>query len=439
MSSFDRNIYNMSNYLFSDPISWVHQTLIPSLSEDWPLLPVIHAEGVYLFTADGRRYMDFTSGIAVTNVGHGHPRVLAAAREQMEKFSHCAVGITVHEPLMKLSEALSMAMPEGMEMFFYGNSGAEAVEGALKLARFVTRRPGIIAFEGSFHGRTYGATSVTSMKSKNRKHYEPMLSGIYFAPYAYPYRCPEGNDDATVIGWSIAGLQNIFDHYIVPEDVAAILVEPVQGEGGYIVPPKGFLHAIRDIFDEHGILLIFDEVQTGFGRTGQMFAAPSFNVNPDIMSIAKGIANGFPLSATVASRKLMSRWSAGSHGTTYGGNPISCAAALAVLDVIRDENLLQNCREIGDFFLEALRNLKGKYPFIGDVRGIGLMVALEVIKPGSNKEPDGYADFSILNHCLDRGLVGYMAGIQGQVIRFMPPLNVTHEQVSEAVNILDIS
>ena len=428
---------NAFNYL--DAAQQAGQRLVPSLAEDWPLLPAVRAEGAYLYTADGRRYLDFTSGIAVTNVGHGHPRVLAAAREQMEKFSHSAVGITLHEPLLRLTEELPKVMPPGMNMFFFGNSGAEAVEGAIKLARYVTGRPGIIAFEGSFHGRTYGAASVTSVKSKYRNHYEPFVPSVYFAPYAYPYRCPLGEDEESVLAWSLGGLQRVFERLIPPTQVAAILVEPVQGEGGYIVPPRRFLQALREVCDQHGILLILDEVQTGFGRTGQMFAAQTFDVQPDIMAVAKGIANGFPLGATVASRELMSQWSAGSHGTTFGGNPIACAAALATLDVIREENLLENCRVMGERFLEGFQQLKQEYPMIGDVRGVGLMVAMELIEPGGKKIPDGKTVFDVLQSCLERGLLGYMAGIAGQVIRFIPPLNVSQEQVDEALAILDDS
>lgn len=424
---------------FEDTQSWAPQVLAPSLAADWPLLPVVRAEGAYLYTTDGRRYLDFTSGIAVTNVGHGHPRVLAAALQQMELFSHSAVGISLHEPLLRLSEGLAKVLPGGLDMFFYGNSGAEAVEGSLKLARYVTGRPGIIAFEGGFHGRTYGAASVTSVKSKYRNHYEPFIPAVYFAPYAYPYRCPLGSDDAAVIRWSLDGIQKIFDRLAPPEQVAAMLVEPVQGEGGYVVPPAGFLKELRRICDEHGILLIVDEVQTGFGRTGQMFASQVFGVQPDIMAIAKGIANGFPLSATVASRALMSRWAAGSHGTTYGGNPIACAAALAVLDVIKDEHLLENCRRMGRRLLEGFRNLQGRYPLIGDVRGLGLMVAMELVVPGSDKTPNGEAAMAVLEHCLERGLIGYMAGLRGQVVRLIPPLNVSAEQVDEALNILNDS
>lgn len=413
--------------------------LAPSFTEDWPLLPVTKAEGIYLESIDGRRIMDFTAGIAVTNVGHNHPRVMAAARDEMEQLCHCALGLTLHEPVLKLTRALQEVMPEGMEMFFFGNSGAEAVEGAIKLARFTTKKPVIIAFQGGFHGRTYGAASVTSIKSKYRLHYEPFVPGVYFAEYAYPYRCPVGQDPEKVIQWSLDSLQTIFDRYAQPSEVAALLVEPIQGEGGYIVPPDGWLKALRRICDDHGILLIFDEVQTGFGRTGSMFASQYFNVRPDIMAIAKGIANGFPLSATVSSRELMSRWSGGSHGTTFGGNPVACAAALATLEILREENLLENAREMGALFLDGLRTLQEKFEGIGETRGIGLMVALEMIVPGGGKIPNPRAAMDVLEGCLERGLLGYMAGLHGHVIRFMPPLIVTQEQIQEALEIIEAS
>jgi 4-aminobutyrate aminotransferase len=280
---------------------------------------------------------------------------------------------------------------------------------------------------------------VTTSKSKYRKHYEPFVPGIYFAPYPYAYRCPLGDDDDSALEWSLGSLQRIFDRLILPEEVAAILVEPVQGEGGYIVPPAGFLPALRSICDQYGILLIVDEVQTGFGRTGKMFASQVFGVRPDIMVIAKGIANGFPLSATVASQSLMSQWLPGSHGTTYGGNPIACAAALAVLDVIREENLLENCQVMGARLLQGFNRLKEKYAVAGDARGLGLMLALELIVPGQGKAPNGEAALAVLNNCLERGLLAYMAGLHNQVVRFIPPLIVTQEQVDEALSILDDS
>jgi 4-aminobutyrate aminotransferase len=417
----------------------VSKVLAPSLAEDWPLLPITEAQGIYIYTVDGREIMDFTSGIAVTNVGHNHPRVVAAACEQMEKLCHSAVGVILHEPLLKLTKALPGVMPDGMEMFFFGNSGAEAVEGAIKLARYTTQKSVIIAFQGGFHGRTYGAASVTSVKSKYRLHYEPFVPGVYFAEYAYPYRCPFGHDPETVIQWSLDSLQTIFDRYAQPSEVAAMLVEPIQGEGGYIVPPAGWLKALRRICDDHGILLIFDEVQTGFGRTGKMFACQRFGVRPDILAVAKGIANGFPLSATASSRDLMSRWLAGSHGTTYGGNPVACAAALATLEVLQDENLLDNAREMGKVLLDGLTKLRERFEIIGETRGMGLMVAMEMIVPGGGKIPNPRAAMDVLENCLERGLLGYMAGLHGHVVRFMPPLTVTKDQIQQALEIVKTS
>lgn len=422
---------------FLEQMKRIPEVLAPSLAEDWPKLPVIKAEGAYLYTADGKRYLDFTSGIAVTNLGHGHPRVLEAARRQMEEMVHSAVGVTIHKSLLDLCEALPEVLPGEMDMFFFGNSGAEAVEGAIKLARYVTGRPGIIAFEGGFHGRTYGAASVTTIKSKYRNHYEPFVPSIYFVPYPYAYRCPLGSTPEKALEWTLQSIQRLFQHQIPPSQVAAFLVEPVQGEGGYIVPPRDFLPALRRICDEHGILLILDEVQTGFGRTGEMFACQHVGVVPDILAIAKGIANGFPLSATVASRKLMSQWLPGAHGTTYGGNPIACAAALATLQVIREENLLENARQMGKRFLDGLNVLKKKYPVIGEVRGLGLMLAMEFIHPNSDKQPNPEVAFNLLNAMLEQGLVAYMAGTYGQVVRYIPPLIVTAEQVDEALAITE--
>ena len=417
----------------------VKENLAPSLAEDWPELPAVRAEGIYLYTEDGRKIMDFTSGIGVTNLGHNHPKVLNAAIEQMKKFSHSAVGITLHEPLLRLTEILPKVMPEGMEMFFFGNSGSEAVEGAIKMARYVTERPGIIAFTGSFHGRTYGAISVTSVKSKYRSHYEPFVPGVYFADFANPFRCPIGNTAEDAVNWALESVEKIFNYYIPAEQVAAILVEPIQGEGGYIVPPPEFLQGLREICDQHGILLIFDEVQCGFGRSGEMFAAQTFGVRPDIMAIAKGIANGFPLSATVSNRKLMKSWGAGSHGTTFGGNPVACAAAIAVQEVFREENILENTRKMGNIFIEGLRQIQKGKDFIGDVRGKGLMIAMEIVKPDRWKTPDAEKAMAILNHALENNLLAYMAGRTGNVIRFIPPLIVNEHEINQALEILEVS
>jgi len=402
------------------------------------MLMIESAQGAYLHTTDGKKVMDFTSGIGVTNLGHNHPKVLHAAIEQMKKVTHSAVGIVMHETILKLTEVLPTVMPANMDMFFFGNSGSEAVEGAIKLARYVTGRQGIIAFTGGFHGRTYGATSVTSVKSKYRKHYQPFVPGIYFAEYANPYRCPIGDTPEKAVEWSLASIQRLFKHFIPPNEVAAILVEPVQGEGGYVAPPAEFHHQLREICDEHGILLIFDEVQTGFGRTGEMFGAQTFGVSPDILAVAKAIANGYPLGATVSSRDIMSQWRAGSHGTTFGGNPVACAAALAVQEVFAEENILSNAKAMGKLFYDGLVQLKQKHDFIGDVRGVGMMLALEIVKPDGKKTPDPETAMKILNTALEAGLLGYMAGPDGQVVRFIPPLIVTEQEINHALEILEV-
>jgi 4-aminobutyrate aminotransferase len=413
--------------------------LAPSLAEDWPKLLVERAKGSYLYTTDGREYLDFTSGIGVTNVGHCHPRVIDAARRQMEKMIHSSIGVTLHESLFTLCERLIEVLPTGLNMFFFGNSGSEAVEGALKLARYVKQRPAIIAFEGGFHGRNFGSTSVTSVKSKYRLHYEPLLPGIYFAPFAYPFRCPIGTEPGKSTEWSMRGIQNLFEHFVQPSEVAAFLVEPVQGEGGYIIPPPEFLQGLRKLCDEYDILLIFDEVQTGFGRTGEMFASQVFNIRPDIMAVAKGIASGFPLGATIAGRDLMKKWSAGSHGTTFGGNPVACAAAIATQDIIREENLLENSRKMGTRLLSGIKDFETRYSSVGEARGVGLMLAMEMVIPDETKTPNPKMAMSVLEGCLDRGLLAYMAGNKNQVVRLIPPLNVTSEQVDRALQIIDDS
>lgn len=411
--------------------------LAPSLSRDWPNLPVTHAQGMYLYGTDGRRYLDFTAGLAVLNVGHCHPRVVEAAQQQAGRMIHSAVGITVVEPLLQLAEALTRVLPEGLDMFFFGNSGSEAIEGALKLARAVTGRPGFIAFHGGFHGRTLAAASITTSKGKYRAGYEPLLPSVYFSPFAYCYRCPVGRRPETCDIECLDQLDTLFERVIPPSEVAAIITEPVQGEAGFVIPPAEFLHRLRRICDQHGILLIFDEIQTGFGRTGHMFAAQTFEVRPDIMAIAKSIAGGFPLSATVASRELMQQWRPGSHSTTFGGNAVACAAGLAVLEAIEEEDLLANCRRMGDRLLAGARQLQTKYPLIGDVRGLGLLVGLELVRPGPDKTPNGPAAQTLLEECLARGLLLYSAGLHSHVIRIFPPLIVTQEQVDEALQILD--
>lgn len=413
--------------------------LAPIFSQDWPNLPVVKAQGLYLYGLDGKRYMDFIAAFGVVNVGHNHPRVVTAAREQMERQIHGAVGVTLHESVLRLAYMLPEILPGNLDMFFFGNSGAEAVEGAIKLARNVTRRPGIIAFMGAFHGRTYGAASLTASKAIYRTGLDPFLPSVYHVPYADPYHSSHPDNPTLCVEESLAELQILLKRIIAPSQVAAVIVEPIQGEGGYIVPPKEFLKRLREICTSNGMLLIFDEVQSGFGRTGEWFAAQAFDITPDVMAIAKGIASGFPLGAVCARSELMSRWEPTVHGTTCGGNPVSCAAAVATIDIIRDEGLLQNAKKSGEYLLSRLKELKAKHKMIGDARGIGLMTAIEFIVPGTSREPNSAAAKKFLNECLSRGLLMYPCGLYGHVVRLAPPLNVTRTQIDEAMSIADQS
>ncbi len=408
--------------------------LAPSLAEDWPGLPLVSASGLELHCADGRTYLDFTSGVATTNTGHCHPRVVQAAQRQIGLLIHHAVGIAFHEPLLRLAEALAAVTPDGLDTFFFSNSGSEAVEGAVKLARYVTRRPVVIAFQGGFHGRTYMSASLTTAKAAYRLNYEPFVGSVYFAPYADVFHCDHPDDPARCSADALAELRTVLDRIVPPSEVACLVVEPVQGEGGYIVPPRAFLAGLRQICDEIGALLVFDEVQTGFGRTGQMFAAQTFEVYPDVMAVGKAIASGFPLAATVARPDLMRAWLSGSHGTTFGGNPVSCAAALATLAIIEDEGLLANGRTQGEQLLIGLKELKTRHEPISDVRGLGLMAALEFGQPD---EPRQDVARRVLDACLQRGLLFYMAGSHSQVIRMMPPLVLTSGHVDRALAILE--
>ncbi len=405
--------------------------LAPCLAQDWPNLPVERAEGVYVYGTDGRRYMDWLSGFGACNLGHNHPEVMAAARAQMERIVHSPVGVLTPETTLRLAWELGQIAPGGADMFFFGNSGAEAVEGALKLARYVTGRRGIIAFLGGFHGRTLGAATVTTSKVRYRNGHGPFVPDVYYARFPYPYRSSAPTPEACAQE-ALEDIERLFEYVIAPEDVAAMLAEPIQGEGGYVIPPRQWLQELRRICDRHGILLILDEVQTGFGRTGEWFACQALGVEPDIVCLAKAIANGFPLSAVAARRELMGRWGPASHGTTYGGSPVSCAAALATLHVIREENLLENARLQGSHLLAELRRLQAESPIIGDVRGIGLMVAVEFVRPGT-KHPNPEAVQRILKRALAGGLLLYPCGHWTQTIRLIPPINITQAQVEEGL------
>lgn len=405
-------------------------------------LAVDRGEGSWLVTVDGERYLDYSSGIGVTNTGHAHPRVVAAVQAQAAKLLHGQQNIVYHEPGLRLYERLRTILPGGPWQAFLSNSGAEAVEAAVKLARVATGRPVVISFRYGFHGRTGQAMALTAAKDVYRAAFEPLPGSVYHAAYPYCYRAPGGSHDpaACTCDWE-AQLDLLFHQLIYPDQVAAIVVEPVIGEGGYIVPPPAFLPRLREITREHGILLVADEVQTGFGRTGELFAVRHWDVEPDIMVMAKGIASGLPLSGILAREDVMAAWKPGVHGGTYGGNVVACAAADATLDVIEDEGLVENARERGAQFLAGLRELATRHPAIGDVRGLGLMVAMELVRPGEGdgRVPDPALTKRIQAEALERKLIVLTAGTYANVVRIIPPLVTTAEEVDLALGILSES
>jgi 4-aminobutyrate aminotransferase len=394
---------------------------------------VERGEGVYLYDAQGRRYLDFTCGIAVTNTGHCHPRVVEAIREQAGKIIHAQVNILYHTPLLRLVEALRQVAPPHLDSFFFSNSGAEALEGAVKLARHATGRPNIVVFQGSFHGRTNLTMAMTTSKTIYRQHYQPLAAGVFVAPYPYAYRY--GWDPEETSAWCLKELRHLLACQTAPTETAAVVVEPVLGEGGYVVPPASFLRGLREICDEHGILLVADEVQTGFGRTGRFFAVEHFQLRPDIMTMAKGLASGLPLSGVAASRALMESWIPGTHGGTYGGNAVSCAAAEATVRVLQEEGLVDNAARLGQVLLDGLRGIQARCSLLGDVRGLGLMVGAEFSLPGG--APATALVKEIIGRCQERGLLLLNCGTYGNVIRWIPPLVVKREEIESALAIFE--
>lgn len=411
----------------TDLISPVWSRITPILAE--------RAEGAYVYDQDGARYLDFTSGIGVTNTGHCHPKVVQAIQEQAAKLMHGQVNIIFHQPLLELAEELRPIVPEGLDSFFFSNSGAEAVEGAVKLARHATGRPNVIVFQGSFHGRTALTMALTTSKTIYRAGYQPLPAGVFVAPYPYAYRYGWSPEETEA--FCLRELKLLLKSQTAPFETAAILVEPVLGEGGYVVPTPGFLAGLRRICDEHGLLLIADEIQSGFGRTGKWFAIQHFGVEPDIMTMAKGLASGLPLSGIAARRELMERWIPGSHGGTYGGNAVACAAAVATIRVIHEEGLLENSQRMGALLMERLRSLQEEFGkrsgVIGDVRGLGLMVGAE-FTDFDGTPATGLAK-AVVKGCLKRHLLLLNCGTLGNTVRWIPPLTVTQEQMEEALAI----
>lgn len=409
--------------------------VMPPVVKRATTMGVTKGEGCYLWSEDGRKILDFASGVAVCNLGHNHPKVVEAAEKQMKELIHGGHNVVYYESYVRLAERL-VELTGGDTMVYFSNSGAEANEGAIKLAKYVTKRPGIIAFRGSFHGRTLATTSLTSSSSAYRKNYEGLLPSVYFAEYPYLYRTPYEMKDGKCPKEYIEQFENIFHTLIDPSMVAAIMMEPVQGEGGYIVPDKEFVQYVREICDKYGILLIFDEVQSGMGRTGKLFAYEHFGVKPDILTSAKGIANGFPLSAVIGKKEIMEQWPAGAHGGTFGGNPVACAAANAVLDELTDGGMLDNAAKMGDYFKEKLFALQKKYPsVIGDVRGLGLMLAMEMVHP--DKTPDADITTAIRTKALEKGLLLLGCGTNHNIVRFIAPTIVTEKEIDIAINIID--
>ncbi|MCU0484201.1 MAG: aminotransferase class III-fold pyridoxal phosphate-dependent enzyme [Chloroflexi bacterium] len=419
------------------------RSVVPAVWSRAASITVERGEGSWLITTEGERYLDYTSGIGVTSTGHAHPRVVAAVAAQAARLLHGQQNIVYHEPGLRLYERLRTVLPGGPWGAFLSNSGAEAVEAAIKLARVATGRQAIIVFAGGFHGRTAQTMALTTAKNVYRADFEPLPGSVYATPYPYCYRAPRGPHPADAdcaCPWE-EGLDLVLHTLTYPERVAAILVEPVLGEGGYVVPPPTFLPRLREITREHGILLVVDEVQTGVGRTGELFAVRHTDVEPDILVFAKGIASGLPLSGIIARDELLARWRPGSHGGTFGGNVVACAAANATLDVIRDENLVENARARGAQLLAGLRALAPTYSSIGDVRGLGLMVALEFVKPGvgDGRVPAGATSKAVIEAALRRRLLLLRAGPYDQVIRLIPPLVTTADEVDLALRILDES
>lgn len=392
---------------------------------------VDHAEGCKVYATDGREYLDFTCGIGVTNTGHCHPKVVEAIRKQAGELLHGQVNILISKPVVELINELPSIVPSHLDGYFFSNSGAEAVEGAVKLAKHATGRPNVIVFQGSFHGRTALTMQLTTSKTGYRAGYAPLPSGVFVAPYPYAYRY--GWDEETTVKFCLEELDLLLISQTAPSETAAVLVEPVLGEGGYVVPPKSFLQGLRERCDRYGMLLIADEIQSGFGRTGKWFAHEWFDLKPDIMTVAKGIASGLPLSGVFAPINLMKKWAVGSHGGTYGGNPVAAASAVATIQVIKEEHLLENANARGRQLMDCLRNIQKQDPVIGDVRGLGLMIATEFRTP--DRQPDKVTAKAVVKSCEERGLLLLTCGPFDNVIRWIPPLMVSPEEIDQAVEI----
>lgn len=408
--------------------------LSPALAKSTDLV-VTKGEGCYITDVKGDTYLDFVQGIAVNALGHSYPPIVDAVCEQAKNLMNASFNMVNYESTLTLAKRIAETTPGDLNTIFFSNGGAEATDGAIKLAKAYTKRPAIISFMGSFHGRTIGATTITGSNSKYRKNYEPMMGSVYFIPYPSRDLCPKGFDEEQRSKYCLDELNKLFKYIVAPEMVAAIYMEPIQGEGGYVVPPKSFVKGIREICDKYGILLIFDEIQAGYGRTGKMWASENFDVIPDIMTCGKAIAGGLPMSGVISTPEIMSKWVAGMHGGTFGGNPVAAAAANAVLDQYEDGTLLENVNKMGAYLKEELYKLQKKYPIIYDVRGMGLMVAIEFSYEDGTPAPEVWD--KVRAKCLELKLLTLNCGVNGNGMRFATPLNVKKEELDEGIAILD--
>ncbi|MBX2876591.1 MAG: aminotransferase class III-fold pyridoxal phosphate-dependent enzyme [Saprospiraceae bacterium] len=395
-------------------------------------LQPVRGEGIYLYDQEGHRYTDFTSGIGVINTGHCHPKVVKAIQDQASQLLFGQMNCVIPPTSIQLAEKLNTVTPPSIDRFFFANSGAEATEACVKLAKAATGRQHVIVFQGSFHGRTHLAMAMTTSKTVYRHKYQPLPAGIFVAPFPYSYYY--GWDDDTTIEFCLKQLDLLLHGQTAPDETAAIIIEPILGEGGYVPAPAAFIQALRKICDKHGILLILDEVQSGFGRTGKFFCYEHAEVRPDIIVMAKGLGSGLPISAIASSAELMNRWTPGTHGGTYGGgSTIAGAAACATIDVLQEEGLVENAGLRGQQLMGGLRQLQAKHPIMGDVRGKGLMVAVEFTHADGQPAPEVAA--KILQHCLQQRLLLLACGTYKNVLRWIPPLVVREEQVEEALGV----
>ncbi len=411
-------------------IELAHQHISPVLGLSLER-PIIRGEGHYLYGADGERYLDFICGIACSVLGHCQPEVNAAIHRQVDTLLHIN-GSGYAESTARMAAELAAAMPDPLDTVFFSNAGTEVIEGAIKLARRITGRPGIVAFRGGFHGRTTGSVAITTTNLNYRAGYEPLLPSVYRAPFPDSYHA---GDPEVASREALDELRRMLTSEIPGRSVAAMILEVEQGEGGYRPAPDSFIRGIRELCDEYGILWVADEIQCGYGRTGRMWAFQHAGVVPDVVCVAKAIANGLPLSGLVTRRELQERWGQGAHGTTFGGNPVSCAAGVEVLRIIRERDLVANAAERGAELMAGLRRVTASDTTVGDVRGLGLMIGVEFVKDRATKEPDGERCSKVIARCAERGLLLLNCGQDHQVIRWIPPLDVTSEEIETALDI----